>query len=75
MNTGVMSVYAMVKKTETIPLGLTAMKDVIISIIDLGEKMSDIVVKDANNLQIGIRFRENKKIINSLRYGFYFESN
>ena len=39
------------------------MKDIIISIIKLGQKMSDIVVKDSNNLQIGIRFPENKQII------------
>ncbi|MHA1729562.1 MAG: hypothetical protein ACTSWY_12670 [Promethearchaeota archaeon] len=66
MNTEVISIYAIVKKTEIMQLGLTAMKDTIISIIELGQKMSDIVVKDSNNLQIGIRFPENKQIIYSL---------
>lgn len=66
MNSEMISLYAMVKQTETMQLGLTAMKDTINSIIEQGRKMSNIVFEDPSNLQIGVRLPENKKIINSL---------
>jgi hypothetical protein len=66
MNSEMMSLFAIVKQTNTMQLGLTAMKDIIISIIELGRKMSNIVFEDPSNLQIGVRLPENKKIINSL---------
>ena len=57
--------FAIIKQSSKIQLLATAMKDLITSILEMGQKMSDIIVADAQNLEINANFPENKQAITS----------
>lgn len=58
-----MLILAMIKQSSKIQLLATALKDVVVSILELGQKMSDIIVADTHNLEIKINYAKNKQII------------
>ena len=60
-----MQIFAIIKKSSKIQFLATAMKDVVTSIIEIGQKMSDIIVVDGQNLEIKINFAKNKHVITS----------
>ncbi|QEE15157.1 hypothetical protein DSAG12_00981 [Promethearchaeum syntrophicum] len=60
-----MQLFAIIKHSSKIQLIATAMKDMITSILNIGQKMSDIIVVDAQNLEIRLNFAENKQDVSS----------
>ena len=60
-----MYLFAIIKQSSKIQLLAIAMKDVVTSILEMGQKMSDIIVVDAQNLEIKINFADNKQVITS----------
>jgi len=56
-------ILAIIKQSSKIQMLATALKDIVVSILELGQKMSDIIVVDTHNLEIKINFAKNKQII------------
>jgi len=55
---------SLIAQSPNIPLISTALKDLIKSIIELGQKMTSIVVLDPTSTQLNLKYPENKQIIN-----------
>ncbi|MCP4762884.1 MAG: hypothetical protein GY870_13985, partial [archaeon] len=57
--------YAIIIRTSMMQSILTALKDIILLIIELGQKMSRIIIENSQKLEMKINFAENRQVINS----------